>query len=74
MLHITNGMRWAVGLWCAVAAGIIGSSVTLGARPLTTGLLVALSCTPVAVFAGLAQLRQPKPTSTQVLYDRDSER
>lgn len=74
MLHITNGMRWAVGLWCAAAMGLVAGSVTLGASLLTTGLLVAVSCTPVAVFAGLAQLRQPGRTSNQVLYDRDTER
>lgn len=74
MLHITDGMRWVVGLWCATAAGVVASSITLGARPVTMAVLLGLSCTPVAIFAGLAQLRQPKPTSTQVLYDRDLER
>lgn len=74
MLHITNGMRWGVGLWCAAALGLVAGSVTLGASLLTTAVLVAVSCTPVAVFAGLAQLRQPKRTSTQVLYDREVER
>lgn len=75
MLQITNGMRWGIGLWCAAATGVVASSATFGARPLTTALIAAVSCIPVAVFAGLAQLRQPKPTSSQVLYDqRDRER
>lgn len=71
MLHITNSMRWGVGLWCAVAIGLVASSITLGAQPATTVLLLGLSCVPVGVFAGLAQLRPQGRTSTQVLYDGD---
>lgn len=74
MLYITNGMRWGVGLWCAAASGVVAASVTIGARPLTTALVVGLAGVPVAVFAGLAQLRPQKPTSTQVLYDPDDAR
>lgn len=74
MLHITNGMRWGVGLWCATASGVAAASLSLGARPITTALVVVLSCVPIAVFAGLAQLRPLKPTSTQVLYDKDDAR
>ena len=75
MVHVTSAIRWGIGVWCVIAVALVGASLFLGARPLSTGLIVVLCALPLAVVAALVGFRAEARTGAQVLYgDRPADR
>lgn len=71
MVFVTVGIRWAIGIWCAAALGLVAGSLGSGAGPTSIGLLLVVTAAPVVVLAALTRFRPAARTSTQVLYDKN---
>lgn len=76
MVYVTNQIRWAIGIWCAIAIGLVAGNVTRGTNPTLIVLLLALTTAPVVVAVAFTRFRPEARTSSQVLYDEpvDSEK
>jgi hypothetical protein len=74
MVHVTPGIRWAMGIWCVVAVLALGASIALGAGPLSTVALLVLFVAPLGVLTSLVQFRVAARTAGQVLHDDDRDR
>lgn len=70
MVFVTPGIRWAIGIWSAVALGVVAGAVGEGIRPTWVVLLLALVAAPPVVLASFTRFRREARTSTQVLYDK----
>jgi hypothetical protein len=70
VIYVTSGIRWAIVIWCAVAAAVVAAGALQGARPAALGLIVAAMAVPLAVMTALTRFRPAARTATQVLYDK----
>jgi hypothetical protein len=70
MVYVTPAIRWGIGIWSVVAVAAVAASVMLGARPLSTGLLLVICAVPLVVVLALTGFRAEPRTAAQVLHDR----
>lgn len=70
MVFVTPGIRWALGVWCAAALGLVAGAVGSGVRPTWIVLLLLVMAAPPIVLASFTRFRNEGRTSTQVLYDK----
>ncbi|MEZ5294088.1 MAG: hypothetical protein R2745_23605 [Vicinamibacterales bacterium] len=69
MVYVTNEIRWAIGIWCAISIGLAAGSLTRGASPAWVILLLAFTAAPVVVLVAFTRFRPEAKTSSQVLYE-----
>lgn len=71
MVHVTSGIRWAIGVWSALAIAMVGWSLVAGVRPISTAILFVVCAIPLGVVATLVAFRAEPRTAAQVLHDED---
>jgi len=71
MVYVTSGIRWAIGVWLALAVGLVGWAVAGGAKPSSVAMLLVACAAPLGLVSTLVGFRSEPRTAAQVLHDRD---
>jgi hypothetical protein len=71
MVPVTSGLRWAIGLWSALAIAMVAWSIVAGVRPVSTAVLFVICAAPLGVVATLVGFRAEPRTAAQVLHTDD---
>ena len=71
MVQSTAGIRWVMGAWSVVALALVGWSVSAGARPSWSAMLLVAGVVPLGVVATLVGFRAEPRTAAQVLHEID---